>query len=365
MNGGMNASGQSMNPNVNMNPNANINMNPGANQYTDPNANINPGANQYMNQNMNTNVNLGANQYTNPNMNPGANQYTNPNMNTNVNPAANQYTNPNVNLAANQYTNPNVNPAANQYANPNMNNGMYNGAQQVNPGMTPRMNAAQPANPGMNSVQGQNPAMGTRISGFAHRKMEGQGLYTALSVIFSVAIAVAVALIFIKLFPDLYYEKKQVGGKIVKTSTISGGFLVGAIAGAFYGFFYMLFLTLFVSMSGKEANGGSFYLDDLFVNYSIRAISMRKVQAALTINGINATIANAEEADRNMFLPILKKNDFKSYRKYRIKYFITRIKGRVIRISVDGRTIYFDGTKVVDNRVQVVNMLPPIPGNMF
>ena len=349
MNGGMNANGQSMNPNVNMNPNmnmnpnANINMNPGANQYTNPNANINPGANQYMNQNMNTNVNL------------GANQYTNPNMNTNVNQGANQYTNPNVNPAANQYANPNMNVAANQYANPNMNNGMYNGAQQVNPGMTPRMNAAQPA----------NPAMGTRISGFAHRKMEGQGLYTALSVIFSVAIAVAVALIFIKLFPDLYYEKKQVGGKIVKTSTISGGFLVGAIAGAFYGFFYMLFLTLFVSMSGKEANGGSFYLDDLFVNYSIRAISMRKVQAALTINGVNATIANAEEADRNMFLPILKKNDFKSYRKYRIKYFITRIKGRVIRISVDGRTIYFDGTKVVDNRVQVVNMLPPIPGNMF
>ena len=124
-------------------------------------------------------------------------------------------------------------------------NGMYNAAQQVNPGMTPRMNAAQPANPGMNSVQGQNPAMGTRISGFAHRKMEGQGLYTALSVIFSVAIAVAVALIFIKLFPDLYYEKKQVGGKIVKTSTISGGFLVGAIAGAFYGFFYM-----FIQISG-------------------------------------------------------------------------------------------------------------------
>ena len=363
MNGGMNANGQSMNPNVNMNPNmnmnpnANINMNPGANQYTNPNANINPGANQYMNQNMNTNVNL------------GANQYTNPNMNTNVNQGANQYTNPNVNPAANQYANPNMNVAANQYANPNMNNGMYNGAQQVNPGMTPRMNAAQPANPGMtprmNAAQPANPAMGTRISGFAHRKMEGQGLYTALSVIFSVAIAVAVALIFIKLFPDLYYEKKQVGGKIVKTSTISGGFLVGAIAGAFYGFFYMLFLTLFVSMSGKEANGGSFYLDDLFVNYSIRAISMRKVQAALTINGVNATIANAEEADRNMFLPILKKNDFKSYRKYRIKYFITRIKGRVIRISVDGRTIYFDGTKVVDNRVQVVNMLPPIPGNMF
>ena len=355
MNGGMNASGQPMNPNVNMNPNANINMNPGANQYTNPN--VNPGENQYANPN----VNPAENQYTNPNVNPAANQYTNPN----VNPGANQYANPTMNPAANQYANPNMNVAANQYANPNMNNGMYNGAQQVNPGMTPRMNAAQPANPGMNSVQGQNPAMGTRISGFAHRKMEGQGLYTALSVIFSVAIAVAVALIFIKLFPDLYYEKKQVGGKIVKTSTISGGFLVGAIAGAFYGFFYMLFLTLFVSMSGKEANGGSFYLDDLFVNYSIRAISMRKVQAALTINGINATIANAEEADRNMFLPILKKNDFKSYRKYRIKYFITRIKGRVIRISVDGRTIYFDGTKVVDNRVQVVNMLPPIPGNMF
>ena len=304
-------------------------------------------------QPMNPNVYLNAN----TNVNPGANQYMNPNVNSGVNVGINQNVNPNMNATANQYSNPNLNNGINV--------GMNNGTQPVNPGM----NAAQPMNPGMtpgmNTVPGQNQAMGTRISGYAHRKMEGQGLYTALSIIFAAAIAVAIALILIKLFPDIYYEKKQVGGKTVKTSTILGGFLVGAIGGAFYGFFYMFFITLFVSMSGKEANGGSFYLDDLFINYSIRALSMRKVLPSITINGVNGTIANAEEADRNIFLPMLKKNDVKNYRKYRIKYYITKIKGRIIRISVDGRTIYFDGVKVVDNKVQVVNMLPPIPGNRY
>ena len=165
-----------------------------------------------------------------------------------------------------------------------------------------------------------------------------------------------------KAFPDFYYDEKRIGQRVVRSRSISGSFCFGAIGGAFVGFFYVLFVSLFVAASGKEANGGSFYMDDLFINYSVRATCFRKAAATLTINGVNASITNADQRDKTYFLPMLKNNDRRSLKKYRYYYYVTMIRGRVIRISIDGKTIYFGGTKVIDNKQQIVAALPPLPG---
>ncbi|MBQ6231806.1 MAG: hypothetical protein IJJ74_11925 [Eubacterium sp.] len=244
-----------------------------------------------------------------------------------------------------------------QQVNPNVNAQAVNG--YVNPGINPGVN------PGMNNMQGQNPARGTRISGYVHRKMEGMTGYIIISAVIAAIIGGLIGYAIVKAFPDLIYESKQHGRMVVREKTISGSFMMGAIEGAFIGFFYVLIFSIFITHTKKEINGGSFNLDELHLDYSVRSFGFNKIRPSLTINGVNATIANAEESDRAVFLPMLKNYDKTVYRKYRVRYYITRIRGRVIRISADGSIIYIDGTKVVDNRQQIVSFLPPLQGRQF
>ena len=286
-----------------------------------------------------------------------------------------QQVNPNVNAQpVNGYVNPNVNNSMNVnaqypngYAYPNMPNGMNRNVQPANgytnPGMNPGVNPN--VNPSMNKMQGQNPVMGTRISGYVHRKMEGMTGYIIISLVLAVIIGLLIGYALTKAFPDLIYENKQHGRLVVREKTISGSFMMGAIEGAFIGFFYVLIFSIFITHTKKEINGGSFNLDELHLDYSVRSFGFNKIRPSLTINGVNATIANADDSDRAVFLPMLKNYDKTSYRKYRIRYYITRIRGRVIRISADGSIMYIDGTKVVDNRQQIVSFLPPLQGRQF
>ena len=240
---------------------------------------------------------------------------------------------------------------------------MQNGMGVVQNNMN--MVGAQPVNGYANGVQGQNPAAGTRIYNFVHRKMKGQEIVLGVSMVLAVIIGLLIVYSLKKAFPDFYYDEKRIGQRVVRSRSISGSFCFGAIGGAFVGFFYVLFVSLFVAASGKEANGGSFYMDDLFINYSVRAAGIRKATATLTINGVPASISNSDERDKAYFLPILKNNDKKSLKKYRFYYYVTMIRGRVIRISTDGKTIYFGGTKVIDNKQQIVAVLPPLQGAQY
>lgn len=334
--------------NVNMNGMQN-NMNPGAVQN---NVNMNGVQNNMNPDVMQNNVYAGARQMNN-NINNSmsynaqpVNGYTNTDMNNNVNRNPQQYygyANPNV------YPNANVNPNANMNLNANINQG-------VGPAIVQNMN------PGMIGMQRQNSAAGTRIYGYGYRMMEGIAGYIIISAVIAAIIGGLIGYAITKGFPDILYETKRVGYKIIKTKTISGSFLMGTIEGAVVGFFYALFFGLFIAHSKKEVNGGSFNMDELHLDYSVRSPGFNKFVPSLKINGYNGTIATADERDKSVFLPMLKSYDKKAYRKYKFRYYITRVRGRIIRISADGRTIYIDGTKVIDNKQQIVSVLPQVPG---
>ncbi len=328
----MNGVQNNMNPdvvqnNVNMNGVQN-NMNPDVMQN-----NVYAGARQ-----MNNNINNSMSYNAQP-----VNGYTTTDMNNNVNRNPQQYYG---------YANPNVNPNANVNLNANINQG-------VGPSIVQNMN------PGMNGMQRQNFAAETRIYGYGYRMMEGIAGYIIISAVIAAIIGGLIGYAITKGFPDILYETKRVGYKIIKTKTISGSFLMGAIEGAVIGFFYALFFGLFIAYSKKEVNGGSFNMDELHLDYSVRSPGFNKFVPSLKINGYNGTIATADERDKSVFLPMLKRYDKKTYRKYKFRYYITRVRGRIIRISADGRTIYIDGTKVIDNKQQIVAVLPPLQGAQY
>ena len=328
----------------------NVNMGAVQNSAGAVQNNIYSGA-QQMNQNAGNMY--GYSQQVNPNVNA---QQMNGYMNQNVNNGMNVNAQP-TNVYANQNANNGMNANAqypNGYVNPNMATDMNRNVQPVNGYVNPGMNPG--VNPSMNNMQGQNPAMGTRISGYVHRKMEGMTGYIIISAVIAAIIGGLIGYAIVKAFPDLIYESKQHGRMVVREKTISGSFMMGAIEGAFIGFFYVLIFSIFITHTKKEINGGSFNLDELHLDYSVRSFGFNKIRPSLTINGVNATIANAEESDRAVFLPMLKNYDKTVYRKYRVRYYITRIRGRVIRISADGSIMYIDGTKVVDNRQQIVSL---------
>ena len=245
-----------------------------------------------------------------------------------------------------------------------MDNGMNNNGQQVmaEPVIAPDFQqnkmggntyGSQNTNIGMNNSAAIFNNGTSRISGFVYRKMKGYGGYMFVSIILGAAIAAFLTYFSMKVFPDLYYEEVRRGMTTIQVSKNSGAFWASFIGSFCCVLFGLLFFVLFLGLSDKELNGGNFYIDDINVDYSIRP-NGRKTAPILLINGMNGSIINADAGDKATFLPMLKKYDKKAYKLYKVNYYVTGINGMVIRISANGRTIYIDGTKVIDNGRQVM-----------
>ncbi len=184
------------------------------------------------------------------------------------------------------------------------------------------------------------------FSGFNYRKAKGTMFFHIFSLIIAAMLAYVACIIADKKIPGLIYMKENLpNGRVEYEFYPLGGLIMAGICGIVAAYVYNLFFSHIAGGPGQELAGGSFFIDQKKIDYSITGI--RTSDISLLVDGKKAEIRQADKADRNFFLPRLLSHRENMYKQYRKTYFVAVIDGNVIRISPDGKAICINDEPVV------------------
>ncbi len=152
--------------------------------------------------------------------------------------------------------------------------------------------------------------------------------------------------------PAWIYKKNILGYRVEYDLKKEGLLLAAALCGSAAVIIYSLILSIsMVGLSNRELAGGSFTIDNVKYDYSIKGMRSHEVQ--LYIDGSDNPIMLADISDKSQFLPRLRIYNRAAYNEFRKSYFISKINGMTIRITVDGRNVCINESVIALKKKQI------------